>query len=83
MDKEEKLVLVMSLVALIAVFAWRSMSNPPKVRVGGIRVHHGLVGAGMFVLGILSKRPHLAILGLILALDDIEDASEWLNLTES
>lgn len=82
MDKEE-LALVGGLTALTAVVAWRSMPNPPKVRIGGIRVHHGLIGAGLCALGILSKRPHLAIPGLILALDDIEDVSEWLNLTES
>lgn len=83
MNREEALALAAGLAALVGVVAWRSMPDPPKVRIGGIRIHHGLVGAGMFGLGVLSKKPSIALPGLILALDDIKDASEWFDLTES
>ncbi|CDI05453.1 hypothetical protein [Candidatus Nitrosotenuis uzonensis] len=58
---------------------WNSKPNPPKVYIGGYRIHHGLVGAALTVAGILSEKPALVGLGASLALDDIADMPDWLN----
>ena len=71
-----------TLAALAAVSVWRTMPNPPKVYIGGNRIHHGLAGALMFGLGVLTKRRDAAAAGLVLALDDIEDFQQWLDFAE-
>ncbi len=65
--------------ALSAVLLWRSMQNPPKVYPGGRRMHHGLLGAVLVVLGVALKRSDVVAFGLILALDDIEDLPHWFD----
>ncbi|MBI1657529.1 MAG: hypothetical protein IS632_01970 [Thaumarchaeota archaeon] len=82
MNKREKYTIAAFLVALIAVTAWRAMPNPPKVHVGGNRIHHGLVGAALFVTGALAKRWDVAVAGVVLATDDIDDISQWLDFKE-
>lgn len=82
MNRREKYAIAAVLVAVIAVTAWRAMPNPPKVRVGGNRIHHGLVGMLMLVGGALAKRWDVAAAGAVLAADDIDDASQWLDLKE-
>ena len=32
---------------------WNAQPNPPKVYVGGYRIHHGLVGLGLVVSGVI------------------------------
>ena len=78
MNKNEKIVMVI-LLATLVVLLWRSIPSAPKVYPGGHRMHHGLVGAAMVVLGLLSKKPHVAAFGGVLALDDIEDLPHWLD----
>ena len=58
---------------------WNSTSNPPKVYVLGYRVHHGLLA---FLTGIYAlKKGDGYLFGSSLAafVDDIEDASQWLD----
>ena len=82
MHKKEKDAVAAASVALIAVLLWRSMPNPPKVRVGGNRIHHGLVGALLVGLGALVKRGDVAAAGAVLAADDIDDLPQWLDFAE-
>lgn len=82
MNKQEKYAIAAVLLAAIAVTAWKAMPNPPKVRVGGNRIHHGLVGVLMLVGGALAKRWDIAAAGAVLAADDIDDAPQWLDLKE-
>lgn len=82
MNKKEKYAVAAVLAALVAVAAWRAMPNPPKVRIGGNRIHHGLVGVLMLVGGAIAKRWDVAAAGAVLAADDIDDASQWLDLKE-
>ena len=82
MNKKEKYALAAASAALIAVLLWRTMPNPPKVRISGNRIHHGLVGALLVGLGALSKRWEVAAAGAILAMDDIDDLPQWLDFKE-
>ena len=82
MNKREKYAIAAALVALVAVTAWRAMPNPPQVRVGGNRIHHGLVGAVLFVAGALAKSWDVAAAGAVLAADDIDDVSQWFDFEE-
>jgi len=61
------------------VKTWNSQPNPPKVYVGGNRIHHGLVGVGLGIAGLIFEVPALTGLGTILAIDDIIDMPDWLN----
>ena len=45
----------------------------------GRRVHHGVVGGGMFLRGIKIKSPYVIGFGLGLMLDDINDIGQWLD----
>ena len=83
MNTREKYVAIAVSTALLAVLLWRVTPSPPKVRIHGHRIHHGLVGAALFVVGALSKRPHIAAAGAVLAVDDIEDLLQWLDFAES
>ena len=83
MNKTEKNTAIAFVAALVAVLAWRAMPNSPKVRIGGNRVHHGLVGALLLVIGTLSEKPHVAAAGAVLAVDDIEDLLQWLDFKEN
>lgn len=82
MNRKEKYAVAAASVAIAAVLLWRAMPNPPKVRIGGNRIHHGLVGALLFGLGAFTKRWEVAAVGAVLAADDIEDLPEWLDFKE-
>ena len=45
----------------------------------GRRVHHGMVGGGMFLLGFKIDNPYIIGFGLGLMLDDIDDIGVWLD----
>jgi len=45
----------------------------------GRRVHHGLVGGGLFLLGLKIKSAYLIGYSLGLMLDDIDDIFNWLD----
>ena len=78
MDEYERDAAAASL-ALSAVLLWRSVPNPPKAYPGGRRMHHGLLGAVLAVLGVALKRSDVVAFGSILALDDIEDLPRWFD----
>ena len=82
MNRKEKHAVAAASVALLAVLLWRAMPNPPKVRIGGNRIHHGLAGALLLAAGALSKRWDVAAAGAVLALDDREDLPQWLDFAE-
>lgn len=82
MNKKEKYAVAAASVAIAAVVLWRAMPNPPKVRISGNRIHHGLVGALLVGLGVLSKRWEFAAAGAVLAADDIDDLPQWLDFKE-
>jgi hypothetical protein len=44
-----------------------------------IKMHHGEVGAIATILGVATKSPRLAAVGLGLALHDINDAPKWFS----
>ena len=71
MDKYEKIAVAL-LFAILIVWVWRSIPNSPKVYPGGRRLHHGLIGAVLVVVGLLSKKSYIMAFGAILAVDDIE-----------
>ena len=58
---------------------WRARKNPPKVYIGGYRIHHGTVGLGLAILGELGDSPFVSGLGDGLMADDREDRSRWLD----
>ena len=45
----------------------------------GIRVHHGLLGGGIVLLGLKFNVPYLVGYGFGLMLDDIDDIGQWLD----
>lgn len=45
----------------------------------GRRVHHGVIGGGLFLLGFKVSSPFLIGYGLGLMLDDIDDIGIWLD----
>jgi len=45
----------------------------------GRRVHHGVVGGGLFLLGFETNSPYIIGFGLGLMLDDIDDIDKWLD----
>ena len=69
--------LAKALVALSAAVAigvaWNSQRNPPKVHVGGTRIHHYQVGGLLALLGLISGSPAAVGFGTGLVLHDIDD----------
>ncbi len=61
------------------VKSWNSQPNPPKVYIDGYRIHHGLVGAILGLIGAIIEKPALTGFGAKLAIDDIADIPNWLN----
>jgi len=62
--------------------SWNEDENPPKVYLKGRRIHHGAVGVGLTILGILAQMSGDSFgLGYAYALieDDINDALEWFD----
>jgi len=45
----------------------------------GHRVHHGVIGGGVFLLGFKLASPFFIGYGLGLMLDDIDDIFQWLD----
>ena len=45
----------------------------------GRRVHHGVIGGGLFLLGLKIDSPYVIGYGLGLMLDDIDDIFQWLD----
>ena len=58
---------------------WRAQKNPPKIYIGGHRIHHGTAGLGLAILGRLGGIPFVSGLGDGLMADDREDRSRWLD----
>ena len=58
---------------------WDSQNNPPKVYIGGNRLHHGLFGLGLRIYGILENDDYLKGLGKSFMKDDIKDIPDWFN----
>jgi hypothetical protein len=58
---------------------WNSQLNPPKVYIGGYRIHHGLVGSLIAVYGLLTENKYAIGFGAGLAVDDIADMPHWLD----
>ncbi len=58
---------------------WNSQPNPPKVYVLGHRVHHGLIGALVGLIGLDKGDAYLVGAGLAAVIDDIDDAEKWLD----
>lgn len=38
---------------------WNSQADPPRVYIGGNRIHHGLLGLGLRIYGILENDDYL------------------------
>ena len=45
----------------------------------GRRVHHGIVGGGIFLFALKIESPYFVGYGLGLMLDDISDIGKWLS----
>ena len=45
----------------------------------GRRVHHGVIGGGLFLRGLKIDSPYVIGYGLGLMLDDIDDIFQWLD----
>lgn len=58
---------------------WNSQPNPSKIYIYGNRLHHGLVGLGLGIYGILENDDYLRGLGKAIMKDDINDVPDWLN----
>jgi len=62
---------------------WNSQPNPPQVYISGYRIHHGLVGTLLGLVGIIAEKPAITGLGVQLALDDIADMPNWLDFEQN
>lgn len=62
------------LLGLLAGMIWSSQKNPPKVYLGNTRIHHYHAGTLLSIVGLLTKSPTAAGIGVGLLLDDIDDA---------
>jgi hypothetical protein len=61
---------------------WNAQPNPPKVYVGGNRIHHGLAGLVIAWGGLLFDNKPAIGLGTRLMIDDLLDAPDWLNFNK-
>ena len=66
----------------LATGLWKSQSNPGKVYVGRNRIHHGLVGAALTLLGAYEKDDKIIGFGKALMKDDIDDLPRWLDFED-
>lgn len=57
---------------------WRNNINR-EIYIFGRRLHHGLIGLLLTIIGILLKIPMMIGIGFQLLIDDIDDWSEWIN----
>lgn len=53
--------------------ALRVSARPPRCYVVGLRVHHGLTGVVLLVVGLLSHRRGAVAIGALLAIEDMHD----------
>ena len=53
--------------------ALRITAHPPRCYVVGLRVHHGLTGIVLLMVGLLSHRRRVFLLGALLAAEDWRD----------
>ena len=67
----------------LATGVWKLQSNPDKVYVSGKRIHHGLVGAALTLLGAYEKDEKIIGFGKALMKDDIHDLPQWLDFDDS
>lgn len=58
---------------------WYTQKKPRKVYIGGYRFHHGLLGLGLSIWGILNNDDYLKGMGKTFMKDDIGDSSDWFN----
>lgn len=65
--------------ALSLTSKWNSQPNPPKVYIGGYRIHHGFVGSLVIIYGLLTENQYAIGMGAGLAIDDISDMPHWLD----
>ena len=72
MNNTEKFAVGLSIATALG-YAWQSQKNPPKVYLGGTRVHHYHAGAAIALFGLLSGSPTVLGFGAGLVLDDIDD----------
>jgi len=69
-------------IGQLATILWKLQSNPGNVYVAGKRIHHGLFGTGLILLGALTNDDKLKGFGKALAKDDIKDMPDWLNFED-
>lgn len=62
---------------------WNSQQKPSKVYIGGKRIHHGLVGAVLILLGAIEQDDYIKGFGKALMKDDIDDLPYWLDFDEN
>jgi len=67
----------------LATGVWKLQSNPGKVYVSGKRIHHGLFGAALTLLGAYEKDDKIIGFGKALMKDDIHDLPQWLDFDDS
>lgn len=65
--------------SLLITSKWNSQQNPPKVYVGGYRIHHGFVGSLIALYGLSTENKYAVGFGLGFTVDDIADLPDWLN----
>jgi len=66
----------------LATGVWKLQSNPGKVYVGRKRIHHGLFGAALTLLGAYEKDDKIIGFGKALMKDDIDDLPKWLDFED-
>ena len=63
-------------VADSLVNTWNK-SGKSTFSIGDKRIHHGLAGTALFILGAVTRSPGIAGIGWGLMKDDITDAPDW------
>lgn len=66
----------------LATGVWKLQKNPEKVYVSGKRIHHGLVGAILTLVGAVTNDDKVKGFGKVIMKDDIDDAPNWLNFED-